>query len=240
MSDLYLSRARLGTGRGRLGPILFPEDPAHRMAVSHRLVWTLFPPELRQRPFLYRETSLSHRAAKGGEFYILSSIAPQDREGLFELETRPFAPMLRRNEILRFSLRANPTAQRSETVDGRRKSRRHDVVMRALRPVASKDRAAERPKLIRSAGLVWLTQQGERAGFVLPDPDNLAIDGYEQFDADPEGRLDRKASRRPVHSRLDYEGLLRIEDPDLFLARLAIGFGRARAFGHGLMLIRRA
>jgi len=34
--------------------------------------------------------------------------------------------------------------------------------------------------------------------------------------------------------------VLTVEDPPLFLVALAAGFGRARAFGCGLMLIRRA
>jgi CRISPR system Cascade subunit CasE len=39
---------------------------------------------------------------------------------------------------------------------------------------------------------------------------------------------------------LDFEGVLEVTDPVRFLAALANGFGRARAFGCGLMLIRRA
>ncbi len=39
---------------------------------------------------------------------------------------------------------------------------------------------------------------------------------------------------------LDYEGVLTVEDPVLFLSALTVGFGRARAFGCGLMLVRRA
>ena len=39
---------------------------------------------------------------------------------------------------------------------------------------------------------------------------------------------------------LDLTGLLEVTDPPLFLSHLAAGFGRAMAFGCGLMLIRRA
>ena len=39
---------------------------------------------------------------------------------------------------------------------------------------------------------------------------------------------------------LDLSGTLRVSDPATFAARLGQGFGRARAFGCGLMLIRRA
>lgn len=243
MTELYLSRARLNAGFDALGPILFPNDPAHKMAISHRLIWTLFPRDLKERPFLYRETAPSHakgRAARG-ELFILSSVEPDNRQGLFELETNRFAPQIKKGEWLQFSLRANPTVQKSEMVDGRRKTRRYDVVMAALHNLPPEERAKARPEAIRRAGLDWLTRQGVEAGFSLPEPERLRIDGYEQFDADPENRRQtRQGRRRPGHSRLDFEGLLQVEEPGQFVKRLGEGFGRARAFGHGLMLIRRA
>jgi CRISPR system Cascade subunit CasE len=242
MSALYLSRARLRAGHERLGPLLFPDDPAHRMGATHRLVWAMFPRDLSERPFLYRETAPSHAAgpAARSELMVLSKLRPGDGEGLFELETKPFAPVLRAGQELRFSLRANPTAQKSETdAEGKRKSRRYDVVMAALKNLDKSERLAARPGLIQQEGRNWLKRQGEAAGFVLPDPEQVKIDGYEQFDVDPENRRGARG-RRAVHSRLDFDGLLEVTDPNLFLTRLAEGFGRARAFGHGLMLIRRA
>ena len=172
---------------------------------------------------------------------ILSRMAPTDAEGLFDIESKGFAPALQTGQKLRFSLRANPTAQKSETnADGKRKSRRYDVVMAALKDVEKgAARIAARPQKIQQAGLDWLKRQGERSGFRLPDPEDVKIDGYEQFDVDPENRRATRG-RRAVHSRLDFEGVLEVEDPQVFLQQLAEGFGRARAFGHGLMLIRRA
>jgi CRISPR system Cascade subunit CasE len=242
MSTLYLSRARLRAGHERLGPLLFPSDPAHRMGATHRLVWAMFPRDLTERPFLYRETSPSHAAgpATRSELMVLSKLPPNDAEGLFELETKPFAPILPVGQRLRFSLRANPTAQKSEiAADGKRKSRRYDVVMAALKKLDQVERVAARPRLIQQEGRAWLQRQSESAGFSLPELAEVNIDGYEQFDVDPEGRRAIRA-KRAVHSRLDFDGLLEVTDPVLFLSRLAEGFGRARAFGHGLMLIRRA
>ena len=52
--------------------------------------------------------------------------------------------------------------------------------------------------------------------------------------------IDRGRRARPLRAGvLDLEGLLEIRDPERFLAALAQGFGRAKAFGCGLMLIRR-
>jgi CRISPR system Cascade subunit CasE len=239
MSELYLSRAVLRPAHERLGPLLFPGDPAQRVNASHRLVWTLFAPDAGPRPFLYRETAPAHasgRAARGA-FHVLSRVAPGDGDGLFDVETKIFAPDLRAGDRLRFSLRANPAVHVNVAEDGAVKVRRQDVVMRALHSVPKAERAARRPALVRSAGLAWLERQAERGGFRLPEPEQIDIDGYEQFLLDPESR---RKGRAAVHSRLDYEGILEIVDPALFMTRVAEGFGRAKAFGHGLMLIRRS
>lgn len=242
MSELFLSRARLRAGHERLGPILFPTEPSHRVGTTHRLVWAMFPRDLHVRPFLYREIAPSHSVgpAARSELMILSKLAPTDAEGLFHIETKPFAPVIESGQRLQFSLRANPTAQKSETdAEGRRTSRRYDVVMGALKSVEKGHARIEaRQGLIQKAGLEWLTRQGERSGFRLPAPEEVKIDGYKQVDVDPEQRRAVRA-KRAVHSRLDFEGVLEVTEPQTFLKQLAEGFGRARAFGHGLMLIKR-
>jgi CRISPR system Cascade subunit CasE len=49
-----------------------------------------------------------------------------------------------------------------------------------------------------------------------------------------------KRRRQPQFGVLDLAGTIEVTDSDAFLAALAQGFGRAKAFGCGLMLIRRA
>ena len=41
-------------------------------------------------------------------------------------------------------------------------------------------------------------------------------------------------------STLDFDGILTVNDPAAFLLALSRGFGAAKAYGCGLMLIRRA
>lgn len=239
---LFLSRLRLRPDPGfrRLGPVLFPDDATARAGVTHRLVWSLFPETLTERPFLYREmapSSASGRSARG-DILVLSTLRPEDRLNLFELETKPFEPALSAGNRLGFSLRANPAFNRRDA-DGRRT--RSDIVMHALYEVPHAHRAERRPQVIREAGLAWLSAQGETAGFCIANSDMVAVDGYEQIDADPNGRGPRPVrGRRPGHMRLDFEGIIEVTDPALLVGRIATGFGRARAFGHGLMLIRRA
>lgn len=243
---LYLSRARLRADMDRLGPILFPGDPSQNMSNSHRLVWALFPKDMKERPFLYRESERREDASRHRrkEYMILSSVEPSDSSGLFHVETKPFEPALVAGDRLAFVLRANATVQsrdRNEQTSGARsKTRRYDVVMNALNNLPKEHRGAERPRVIREAGLEWLTKQGLGGGFTLPEPEKVAVDGYQKIAIDPNRLKASPGKGRAGHSRLEFEGELEVSDPQAFLARLATGFGRARAFGHGLMLIRRA
>ena len=246
-APLHLSRIRLNAAAGfdRLAPILLPDDPGARAGTTHRLVWTLFPADLSRRPFLYREmapTDARGRATQG-EILVLSDRVPEDRLGLFRVETRPFEPALSAGDRLTFALRANPARNRR---DASGRATRSDVVMDALYrwkaanpDAAAGEVAAMRAVLVRRAGLEWLSAQAEGAGFRLPDEERVSVEGYERIPLarrSPGG----PGADRAGHHRLEFAGLLEVTDPARFLTRLAEGFGRARAFGHGLMLIRRA
>jgi CRISPR system Cascade subunit CasE len=51
--------------------------------------------------------------------------------------------------------------------------------------------------------------------------------------------IDRRGANMKI-GVLDFEGVLEVTDPDRFVDAVAQGFGRAKGFGCGLMLIRRA
>jgi CRISPR system Cascade subunit CasE len=229
MSALWLTRARLrpDASLAALAPVLLPEDANARASMSHRLVWTLFgdTPD-RRRDFLWRED-------QPGQFMLLSTRRPAPGV-LFTLEIKPFAPLLEPGDRLGFVLRVNPTVTR--TAPGRPRGIRSDVVMDALKDVPGAERASQRSELIGPAGAAWLRERSAAAGFTLL---TAKADGYEQMKllrtslADPKRRSIR-------YSVLDLEGVLEVTDPAVFLGAMAAGFGRAKAFGCGLMLIRRA
>ncbi len=227
MTTLWLCRARLRrdtAATGSLARLLVPDKGGARTAAAHRLVWALFAdgPD-RQRDFLWREE-------KPGRFMALSARAPTPMPDLFDVDATPFEPALAVGDRLRFSLRANAVVARSEA-SGRR-GKRHDVVMDALHALPEGQRAGARLETVASAGCAWLHRQGAAHGFA---PDNgTAVDGYETV------RIPRDGTRPARFGQLDFTGLLTVTDPAAFLSALAAGFGRARAFGCGLMLIRRA
>ena len=227
----YLSRARLkrDVSLGALAPLLLGKTGrgGATRQTGHHLVWSLFADTAdRNRDFLWREIG-------AGAFLILSARHPEDRHGLFEIdEPKPFTPVLEPGDRLRFSLRANPVVRRRHPE--RRRSVKHDVVMDGLRSLAEGERARHRLTAVRDNGLAWLERQGAKAGFEFRAGD-VAVDGYDRH------RVSRTGSAPPMsYSTLDYEGILSVIDPAALLPAVAQGFGAAKAYGCGLMLIRRA
>ncbi len=224
---LFLSRITLRRdgSAAALARLLVPEGgAAPRSAAGHNLLWSLFAdsPD-RTRDFLWREEA-------PGRFLTLSAREPVDGHDLFRVEPKPFEPALRAGDRLSFALRANPVV----AVPGARgeRGKRADVVMQKLHAIPPGQRAQARETIIPEAGRAWLVKQGEKHGFAPED--EVGVDGYETV------RLPRPGARPVQYGVLELDGVLVVRDPAAFLAQLAIGFGRARAFGCGLMLIRRA
>jgi CRISPR system Cascade subunit CasE len=209
-----------------VGPILFEAAGRHRSEASRRLVWTLFADsDDRKRDFLWRED-------KSGRFYVLSRRAPEDRHSLFTVETKAFEPVLAPGDRLAFSLRANATVARPRG-DTKRAGKRDDVVMAALKDVPKDARADRRKEIIQREGQAWLKRQGEAAGFDFKEGE-VAVDSYEPVAIrnGPSGALRL--------SILEFDGMLTVGVPHRLLAKIASGFGRGKAFGLGLMLIKRS
>lgn len=242
---LYLSRARIRVARGEalsaIAPLLIPDDGTQRPGHAHRVLWLLFQdiPDA-ERDFLWRDEG-------NGRFMILSRRPPSDPLGLFTIDTKEFEPSLAAGDRLAFVLRANPvvTTKRAGVKkaagNGKARGTRVDIVMDALKAVPKTDwiertgRAFERDRIAKAVGADWLARQGERAGFKIVREPEPVIGGYVQIP------IERRHGRRPAgFSVLDFAGQVEITDPNAFLAKLAQGFGAAKAFGNGLMLIRRA
>jgi CRISPR system Cascade subunit CasE len=235
MSLLFMSRARLRATRGEalsaIAPLLIPDEDNKRAGHAHRVLWLLFQdiPDAR-RDFLWRDEG-------NGRYLILSQRSPTDPLGLFELESKSFEPSLTVGDRLAFTLRANPVvaskgALAPESRAQRERGKKVDVVMHALHKVAKTERKAVRDRVASTAGTQWLTAQGEKSGFKLASAPE--IDGYAQI------AVERRRGRSAGFSVLDFKGIVEVTDPTAFVDKLACGFGSAKAFGCGLMLIRRA
>ena len=233
MSTLYLSRITLDRNAptSALADLLDPAETAGAMDAHHRLIWTLFAdtPD-RKRDFLWR-------ADGRGRFYVLSVRQPISNTLFQPIETKAFEPVLKKNDRLAFSLRVNATRDRARgQMDSTQphKNRRVDIVMHALREIPGHkkgDRAAKRLEKAQIVAHEWMIHRSTTGGFKL---DDLVVNNYSVI------ALPRRKKQHANFGVLDLSGILIVTEPETFLARLGIGFGRAKAFGCGLMLIRRA
>ena len=219
---MYLSRvsiAKKPTVKA-LTPLLSPSEVGDRTDAHHRLLWMLFADSRdRERDFLWR-------AESRGEFLVLSQREPKQNE-LLTVESKPFSPAITNGDRLHFILRANATRAKKGTG-------RVDVVMDALFDIPAGNRAEKRMQVANTEGAAWLARQGQRSGFAV-------IECTAQ-DYSTRALPSNKGSRRgqPHFGVLDLEGMLEVLDSEVFLSALRQGFGRAKAFGCGLMLLRRA
>lgn len=225
---MYLSRITLQRNPSikALNRLISPEDKELRMDANHRLLWTLFAdhPD-RRRDFLWREM-------RRGEFMVLSERKPEPCRLFSDFHPKPFNPSLNIGDQLYFSLRANATKRKSSKTE--KPGERVDIVMDALKPL--KNRAEKRMEIAQTEGENWLERQGKKHGFRII---NCTVTDYSTY-AIP--LLDKKRMRKgqPQFGVIDVEGTIEVADLDLFHEVLNKGLGRAKAYGCGLMLIRRA
>lgn len=124
---MYLSKIALNPAialESQLGAIL-----KERSYGMHRLLWDLFDQDTH---FIFREESQKEQLNTPRNlplYYVLSESKPKDNSVIFTIETKPFEPKISEGDQLAFRLRANPTVAKS--VEGKKNSTRHDVVMNA-------------------------------------------------------------------------------------------------------------
>lgn len=231
--SLYLSRLTLSCSPSveALKRLIDPEEQGRAQDAHHRLLWSVFAgnPDA-QRDFLWR-------AEGNGTFFVLSRRPPAESPFFQPPEVKDFAPALGPGDRLNFALRANATRTRKTSeisASGKERRKHDDVVMHALRDVPKGERAEARMAAAETAGRAWLEAQGSRGGFTV---ERVEVADYSVI-ALPEHRGPRK--RQPQFGVLDLSGIIRVDDQALFLERMALGFGRAKSFGYGLMMIRRA
>lgn len=228
MNTHYLSSAVLRRDASSMALIqlLSPTDRGLALNTQHQLVWSLFANDASasdKRRFIWREDNNC--------FFILSEKTPVDSHNLFDIKTTAFTPQIEKDSTCRFRLRSNATICRTVNEGSKRKQKRHDLVMDQIhafeRSDSSQDRAALREQAIDVAAKQWLTKLGEKSGFALKE---LIDAQYSTV------RIPRKNARKAQLGILDLEGFLTVENPDHLLSSIPLGFGRAKAFGCGLML----
>lgn len=223
MTAHFLTKTTLAPAQHNVGALL---TDAGRDDLGHRLVWTLFPSEPDERiarNFLYR--AIDERS-----FLVMSETLPRNDHALWRIDDpKAYEPAPRVGERYGFILRANPVmAVRAQD----RRSIRVDAVMHAKQAarIAKLPWGREEEEI---AALDWLWKREAAIGVAF-DHEGCHARDYRQH------RIGGKKRTDPIRfSSVDYEGVLSVTDPERFTAALVNGIGKARAFGCGLMLIRR-
>lgn len=220
---MYLSRIRPASRSDQLRRLA-------RMAAGgqyriHQALWNLFERDPgASRDFLYRQEG----QADGLSFLVLSRRRPGDDDGLWQVQTKEYAPRLSAGQHLNFSIRINPVVKRRDDAG---RQQRHDLVMDLKKNGAGPDES--QAELVQQAARQWLGARAARNGFELSE-NSLLGEAYRQW------RFTGKGSRRISFSSLDCSGLLTITDIERFKRALTRGIGPEKAFGCGLLLIRPA
>ncbi|MFP4165453.1 MAG: type I-E CRISPR-associated protein Cas6/Cse3/CasE [Chitinispirillaceae bacterium] len=224
---MFLSRVQIKPGP-ELFKIIRTDKTANGYAV-HQLLWSLFPNDgCKKRDFLFREDS------EGGlpRFYIVSKDMPVANSAV-AVESKQYNPKLEGGQQLHFTLTANPVVARKE--DGKKNSVKHDVWMDAKKAAKKEDKSGpELTGICEDAVKKWLVDRSEPNGFHV-ETDQLCVDGYFQHRF-----RQTKGGKEIRFSSISFEGLLTVQDPKLFVQKaLFKGIGPSKAFGCGMMLVKR-
>lgn len=193
---------------------------------EHQVLWKLFDDDPKaKRDFIYRYEPQNNTPA----YYIVSSRKPVDSSFLWDIQTKDYKPVLNTGQQFAFMLRVNPVI----TKEGKR----HDVVMHEKHRIdyknMDKNKRPTTQELVEKAGRKWLTKRAEQGGFSFNDS-SVRIDGYRP---NTSGR--KKGKKEIRYNTMDFRGILTVTDTDKFTKTLMQGLGKSKAFGCGLMLIRR-
>ncbi len=198
---------------------------------EHQQLWNIFDAEPdSKRDFLFRREQVQGWPS----YYVVSERLPETRQKIWTVEHKNYQPKITAGQQLAFRLRVNPVVTVT-TKQG--KKQRHDVVMNLKKKLdfnklSKRDRPPE-IELVQQAGIEWLLKRAEAAGFSFQQT-SVLIDGYMQH------KVFKKKQKQAIrYSSLDYEGVLTVMDVEKFASALFHGIGRSKAFGCGLLLIKR-
>jgi CRISPR system Cascade subunit CasE len=206
----------------------------------HKTLWQLLSHSPnQQRNFLFRY-DVEPRSGLP-QFYVLSEQRPIENElWSVQVARHSYTEFLQHLNILegstfRFSLRANPTYSPPKKHRATPSEKRRDLIIHLRKHIpknADGVREESHAETEHRACKEWLKRR-QNLGFELVAPDeSLLVRQYDQI------RF-RHKEHITMLSRVDMEGVLRVTDVQKFQDNLTKGIGHGKAFGCGLLLIRR-
>ena len=197
----------------------------------HKKIWELVSRnESQKRDFLYRVEYAAYQNIK--HIYLLAPNQISSQKNIKIAVSPRYQPQLETGEFLFFKLRANPIIKRKENG----KAKEYSLVMDAKHQFKKNGQNYQEQfsldELIHDVGMKWLIRKGEQHGFSV-----------KQFEVktnnDCEYSIKLPGKKVFTLRTLDFEGKLKIVDADRFKKSLFNGIGSAKAFGCGMMMVKR-
>lgn len=181
----------------------------------HRLLWKLFPEDAEaNRDFLFRVEQSDYSCA---EILMQSNRRPEVPSNAARiLACKPYQPVFVQGQRLAFLLMANPIKMINDE-SGRRNA--DGEIKKSRVPLIREDDQR-----------TWIERKLGAAASI----ETLVIDPVSSIKF-RKVKEDRAGKIQPVR----FQGILRVEDAETMTALLQNGIGPAKAFGCGLMLVRR-
>jgi len=196
----------------------------------HQLVWKLAGRhDDQKRDFIYR----ADNDPDGLPIFTIVSEQPLGSvDDVWNVETKRYNPGIRDGENLAFSLRCNPVkaVYDADNIKLKRRGNRVDIMGSARRSDMANGIRRPRHVLHLEESRLWLDRRGGQNGFAIV-ADSLVVDNYSVDD--------HPKDEKKTLSMLDVSGVLQVRDGNAFTSMLLSGLGHARAWGCGLMLVRR-
>lgn len=196
----------------------------------HKKMWTLVSrAENQQRDFLYR---VEYEDYQIKYIYLLAPHQISSHNGIKVTVSPRYQPQIKTGERLYFNLRANPVIKRKENG----KSKEYGLVMDAKYKFKINGQIYQEQlsldELIHKVCMKWLVRKGEQHGFSVKQFE-VTIDNAREY-------LIKSPTKQEYMLRThDFSGVLTVVDPKTFINALFTGIGPAKAFGCGLMLVKR-
>jgi CRISPR system Cascade subunit CasE len=204
-----------------LSRVEIPWDVVRNPYEIHRQLWRLFPGEDKEarknaeearQGFLFRLES--HQPGRPLRLLIQSRRAPEPASGLMIVGTREIRPQPAHGQRLAFLLTANPV---KTIIDAQREAKSGKSSDKCRVPLMHESEQRE-----------WLKRKLIGAGEI------------EAVDMLPHAPVFfRKGNRGGKLATVTFEGVLRVIESESLVRHLENGIGPAKAFGCGLMLVRR-
>lgn len=214
-----------------------PWEAARNAYDIHRQLWRLFPGEEREtrqsseqdrQGFLYRVES--HRVGRPAILLLQSRRAPTRSDGLILHGSREIRPMPSAKQRLAFLLTANPTRT---VVDEQGADKPHKLERHAEKQAKRPDRKSHAP----SCRVPLIKEDEQRAWLVRKLAGAASLEGADILQHEPLYFRKGRAAGKLV--TCTFEGVLRVDEPECLARLLENGIGHAKAFGCGLLLVRR-